>query len=277
MNYFVPEGLPSQAPLVVAMHGCAGSASVFAKPSGWVQLASTYQFALVLPSATSLDKCLGVQDAANQKRGAGQPLSIIQMVDWMTAHYSIDAARIFVTGFSSGGEMTNVMLGTYPDVFAAGGAMSGMPYMCATDEISFGTCTALGGRVFTAQEWAQRARDANPGNWTYPRMAIWHGTEDFIVASVNLQEEMKQWTELNGVDQIPDAEDEVNGFPHKVYADSNGVARVETFAMTDHGHLLPVAPGEGPEECGTVSLFTFSIDVGVCGAYHIVKWFGIAP
>ena len=39
----------------------------------------------------------------------------------------IDRRRIFVTGLSAGGAMTLAMLATYPDVFAAGAVIAGLP------------------------------------------------------------------------------------------------------------------------------------------------------
>jgi poly(3-hydroxybutyrate) depolymerase len=38
-----------------------------------------------------------------------------------------------VTGLSAGGAMTSVMLATYPEVFAGGGIVAGLPYGCAND------------------------------------------------------------------------------------------------------------------------------------------------
>jgi poly(hydroxyalkanoate) depolymerase family esterase len=274
---YVPDGTPANAPLVVAMHGCAGSADVFAGPSGWLQLADAYKFVVVLPSANTMTHCFSIEDPAQATRGQGQALSIKQMIDWTESHFSIDPARVFATGFSSGGEMTNVMLAAYPDVFVAGGAVAGIPYRCATDEVSFGTCTTLGGRDLTPQQWGDRARAANPGNWTWPRMAVWQGSRDEIVAPMNLNETMEQWTNLNGIDQTPTIEDEIDGYPHKVYMDANQVARVETVQITGMDHGLPVDPGTGPTQCGTVSLYTMSESVGVCASYHIARWFGLAP
>ena len=42
--------------------------------------------------------------------------------------HDIDTQRIFVTGLSAGGAMTSVMLAIYPEVFAAGAIIAGLPF-----------------------------------------------------------------------------------------------------------------------------------------------------
>src|SRR2546429_1098854 len=46
----------------------------------------------------------------------------------MVHDHDIDRRRIFVTGLAAGGAMTLAMLATYPDVFAAGAVIAGLPY-----------------------------------------------------------------------------------------------------------------------------------------------------
>jgi poly(hydroxyalkanoate) depolymerase family esterase len=55
------------------------------------------------------------------------------MVARMVSDNAIDPARIFVTGLSAGGAMTSVMLATYPDVFAGGAIIAGLPYGAANN------------------------------------------------------------------------------------------------------------------------------------------------
>src|SRR5260370_34021340 len=62
------------------------------------------------------------------QRGEGEAHSIAQMVEQMVHDHDIDWRRIFVTGLSAGGAMTLAMLATYPDVFAAGSVIAGLPY-----------------------------------------------------------------------------------------------------------------------------------------------------
>ena len=60
-------------------------------------------------------------------------MSIRNMVEKMTVDHGIDRRRVFVTGLSAGGAMTSVMLATYPDAFAAGAIIAGLPYGTATN------------------------------------------------------------------------------------------------------------------------------------------------
>jgi len=55
-------------------------------------------------------------------------LSIKQMVDKIKADFSVDSSRVFVTRFSGGGAQTALMMATWPDVFAAGATVAGIPY-----------------------------------------------------------------------------------------------------------------------------------------------------
>jgi poly(3-hydroxybutyrate) depolymerase len=68
----------------------------------------------------------------DSRRDGGEALSVKQMIDRMKLEHQIDPARIFVNGLSAGGGMTSVMLATYPDVFAAGAIIAGLPYRCGT-------------------------------------------------------------------------------------------------------------------------------------------------
>ncbi len=73
--------------------------------------------------------------------------------------------RVYVTGASSGGMMTNVLLGDYPDVFKAGAAFMGVPFGCfATTDGSCGTAPAPTATIIkTPQQWGDLVRGAFPG------------------------------------------------------------------------------------------------------------------
>ena len=59
------------------------------------------------------------------------------------ATYGLDANRVYVAGLSAGGAMAVILGQTYPDVFAAIGVHSGLPYRVAHDLSS--ACAAMDG------------------------------------------------------------------------------------------------------------------------------------
>ena len=66
------------------------------------------------------------------RRGSGEALSIRQMIASVSAAWRIDPGRVFITGLSAGGAMASVMLATYPEVFAGGAIIAGLPYGSAS-------------------------------------------------------------------------------------------------------------------------------------------------
>lgn len=275
MFEYIPTGLATNRPVVVALHGCTMSASTYDDESGWTKWADQMQFALVLPqqqSANQSNKCFNWWLPGDQSRDQGEALSVKQMVDWEIANRGIDTNRVYVTGLSAGAAMTNVMLAAYPDVFKGGAPVAGVPYKCAVNALQTGACNR-GQTNKTPVQWGDLVRGASSWAGPWPKVSIWHGTSDATVDVKNLTETMEQWTNVNGVDQTADVSDTVAGFPHKVYKDGSGNARVETYSLTGMGHGQPIDPGAGAQQCGVAG--AYSLDVNICGSYYIALWFGL--
>lgn len=103
--------------------------------SGWSTLADQHCFALLFPQQTRSNNAIRAFnwfERGDVHRGGGEPLSIREMIEHMVVDHSIDRQRIFITGLSSGGAMASVMLATYPDVFAGGAIIAGLPYAGAS-------------------------------------------------------------------------------------------------------------------------------------------------
>ena len=128
------------------------------------------------------------------------------MVKWTLKKYNADPDRVFVSGTSSGAMMTNVLLGSYPDLFAAGSAWAGVPFGCFAGngyDVWSDAC-ATGKIIKTPQEWASLVKNAYPGYKGFrTKMQVFHGTADNILYPQNLQEEIKQWTGVFGYSQTP--------------------------------------------------------------------------
>lgn len=275
MYQYVPDNLVAGRPLVVVIHGCTQTAANMDAETGWTKWADQMGFALLLPqqqSANNGSVCWNFFQKTDNQRGAGEPLSIKQQVDWMVSHHSVDTSRIYVTGLSSGAAMTNVMLATYPDVFAAGAPLAGVAFKCATGVSSSLFCNA-GTVSKTPAQWGDLVRGASGWTGPWPRVSIWHGTSDQTVNVANLNETMEQWTNVHGADQTADVSDTVAGYPHKVYKTEAGASVVETFSITGMGHGQPVDPGTGATQCGTAT--GYNLDANVCASYHIAQWFGL--
>lgn len=276
MFKYVPAGLPADAPLVVALHGCAQSASSYDAETGWQMLAGRWQFALVLPqqqSGNNSSSCFNWFESGDTSRGQGEALSIKQMVDRMIADHAIAPSRVYVTGLSAGGAMAAAMLAAYPDVFAGGAIVSGLPYRCATTQSAAFSCMNPGTNLTPAQ-WGDRVRAAYP-SWTGPRplVSIWHGDTDYTVRPMNLTESMEQWTDVHGIDQVAEVSDTVAGYPHKLYKNAAGQPVVETYTITGMGHGTPVDPGAGETQCGTAGAYI--LDANICSSYYIGRFWGL--
>jgi acetylxylan esterase len=95
------------------------------------------------------------------------------------------------------------MAATYPDVFAAGIAYSGVPAGCfssaANRPAEWNSTCAQGRSVYTQQQWANVVKSAYPGyDGPRPKMQIYHGSVDEILNVQNHYETIKQWTGIFG-------------------------------------------------------------------------------
>lgn len=278
MLSFVPAGLPAGAPLVVALHGCTQTAAGYDAGSGWSQLASRHGFAVLLPEqvrANNQNLCFNWFQPGDTARGGGEAASIRAMVAHLVAEHRLDARRVFVTGLSAGGAMAASLLAAYPDAFAAGAVIAGLPHGSAGS-----VQEALGAmrqpRVRRAAEWGEFVRAASPHRGPWPHVQVWHGDADGTVAPGNADETLKQWLDVHGLDARPSAEDQVDGARHRVWRGRDGAALVESYRVPGLGHGTPIDPGaaEAERRCGTA--MPHMLDAGISSTYHIARSWGLA-
>ncbi|WIX92165.1 PHB depolymerase family esterase [Amycolatopsis sp. DG1A-15b] len=207
MYLYVPNTVKPRPAVLVAVHYCTGSGPAFHANTEFARLADRYGFIVVYPSVTRAGKCFDVASPqALRHDGGSDPVGIVSMVRYVLQRYDADAGRVFATGHSSGGMMTNVLLGDYPDVFKAGAAFAGVPFGCfaTTDGSEWNSQCANGQIIKSPQQWGNLVRGAYPGyTGTKPRMQLWHGTADDVLRYPNFAEEIKQWTNVAGIGQSP--------------------------------------------------------------------------
>ncbi len=276
MLRFVPPGLPPGAPLVVVLHGCTQTAAGYDKGSGWSTLAARHGFALLYPEqqrANNGNLCFNWFETGDVTRGQGEVASIRSMVQSTIVSLKTDPARVFVTGLSAGGAMTAAMLATYPDVFAAGAIIAGLPYGSAAS-----TQEALGAMFHPparlASERGEVVRKASPAPRRKPIVSIWHGDADNTVVPGNATEQVKQWCDVHGLSERDGVADLVDGVPHRSWRSADGVTRVELFTIPGLAHGTPINPAAA-EDRGVGSPMPHMLASGISSTWHIAHGWGL--
>lgn len=158
--YYKPAKLASPPPLIVAMHYCSGTAQAYFTGTTYATLADQHGFIVIYPNAPTAGGCWDVATNATLTHNAGgDSLGIVSSVRWAIANWGVDATRVFATGTSSGAMMTNVLMGAYPDVFAAGSLFSGVPFACFEGPTAWNSQCSTGELILTPQQWVRSSCD----------------------------------------------------------------------------------------------------------------------
>lgn len=283
MCRYLPAGLDSGRPLVVALHGCRQQAADYDDETGWIRFADKHRFALLLPQQQEINnsrRCFNWFEPGDNARDQGEALSIRQMIDKTASDANIDPRNVHVTGLSAGGAMAAVMLATYPEVFAGGAIIAGVPYRCAhgASEALLECGVSLTGQLgamkdLTPTDWGARVRNASTHTGPFPRVSIWHGTSDTTVNPKSQEELLDQWSDVLRIDRTPDAEDSLHGHQRRLYKDEQGKVLLETVVVNGMGHGTPIDPGTADDRCGKAA--PFILDAGVCSTFHILRFWGL--
>jgi poly(hydroxyalkanoate) depolymerase family esterase len=275
--YYVPDNLSAPAPLVVVLHGCTQNAAGYDTGSGWSRLAERHGFALLFPEqqrSNNPNLCFNWYQDSDTRRGAGEGASIRSMVEAMRAAHPIDSKRIFVTGLSAGGAMASVMLAAYPDLFAGGAIIAGLPYGCASNLGEAFGC--MGGRSHQdSAELAASVRAASPHRGPWPRVSVWQGSLDHTVVPGNADAIVRQWAEVHGLPPQPHRTESVEGYPRRVWTGADGSELIEQFVITGMAHGTPLMPGTDEGQSGEAG--AHMLDAHISSTDRIAAFFGIAP
>lgn len=267
--HYVPSDVALKG-LVVVLHGCTQDAAGYDHGSGWSELAERNGFAVLFPEqqqANNANRCFNWFVADDIRRGSGEALSIRQMIASMIERHAIDPARIHITGLSAGGAMTAVMLATYPEVFAGGAIIAGLPYGSATS-VPQALERMRGHGHATSEISAALVRKASPHQGPWPTLAVWHGTVDRTVAGINAELVLDQWRLLQGIEANPDRIEVVDGHQHRVWLDREGRLAIEEYRIAGMGHGTPLRT-RGERSCGNAG--AFMLNCGISSTWHIAN------
>ncbi len=270
-----PAALPAEAPLVVVLHGCGQSAAGYAAGAGWIELADRHGFAVLCPEqvrGNNPNLCFNWFEDADTRRGAGEAESIAQMVRRALKTFDLDQRRVFVTGLSAGGAMAVVMLAAYPELFAAGAVVAGLPYGAAS-----GVAQALSVMrrtpVSSPRAWGDKVRAAAPARW--PRVSIWSGDADATVTPTAADAIALQWRDVHGLTEAEAEAVSTCSSRHlrKAWRNAKGDVVVELHTVTGLGHGAPIAAG-GVDGCGAPG--PWILEAGVSSSLESVRSWGVA-
>src|SRR3954468_24615457 len=203
MSVYVPDKLAAKPPLVTVVHYCGGSASaVFGQAKDIQAAADKYGFIMILPAQTHSGGCWDVSsEKSHAHDGGGDTPAIAQVVRYAITKYNANADRVYSTGDSSGGLMTQLLMAFSLYIFKAGSAFAGVPAGCSNVFDGSGLC---GLSAQTAQQWGDRVRAMFPGYTGHrPRLQLVHGDADGTITYKNEAEAIKEWTNVLGLSMDP--------------------------------------------------------------------------
>jgi poly(3-hydroxybutyrate) depolymerase len=160
------------------------------------------------------------------------------------------------------------MLATYPEIFAGGAVIAGLPYGIATN-----VQEALKGMFqsppHAAEELGDLVRSASKHKGPWPKLSVWHGSADRTVNPSNADEIVKQWLDVHQLPATPMSETTVDGYPRQVWWNEDG----ESYSITDMAHGTPLGAADNDERYGAEGAFL--IEAGISSTYHIANFFGL--
>lgn len=244
MFLYVPDRVAANPPIIVGLHPCGGNARQWFSGTQLPRYADQNGWILIFPGTPNFSNCWDVHntDSLTHNQG-GDALGIVSMVNYTITQHKADRARVYVMGSSSGAMMTNVLAGSYPEVFEAGSAYSGTAHACfagAPGNTPFSpNQTCAQGLTHTPQEWGNFVRNSYPGyTGRRPRMQIFHGNADSLVRPQCGHEALKQWSDILGVSITRNT----TGVPSAAYTQvtyGDGTKLVGYFG-NGVGHTAPV-------------------------------------
>ncbi|MDO9415719.1 MAG: PHB depolymerase family esterase [Pararhizobium sp.] len=276
MLRYVPPALPRRSPLVVVLHGCHQSAEEYDHHSGWSTLARERGFALVYAEQTRSNNgnlCFNWFRPSNVTRDRGEVMSIRQMIGKMATAHAIDKKRIFITGLSAGGAMTASMLAAYPELFAGGGIIAGLPHGAARD-VSRALDAMNAAPIRTPEEWGNLVRAASPSLAHRPTVSIWHGTKDRTVSISNARALLDQWLDIYNLDATAFVETTVDGHARRVWLDKKGRPVIELTLIDGMGHGTPLRPRAASRPRADTP-GRFMLDAGISSTTQLAKTWGL--
>lgn len=270
----IPGHVSKRPALVVVLHAFTQTAGGYDRGSGWSTLADEHGFLLLFPEqqrANNPNLCFNWFSPSDNERDRGEALSIRQMIAAMVETHGIDPSRIFVTGLSAGGAMTSVLLASYPDLFAGGAIIAGLPHGSASN-VQQALQAMRGPGPDNAKALGDRVRGAPSHQGAWPTISIWHGSADPTVNVANADAILAQWLSVHDLGHAPDRTENIAGHRYRVWSDATGRPLIEDYRIANMGHGTPLAT-TGAQACGVA--MPHMLEAGISSTRRIAASWGL--
>jgi poly(hydroxyalkanoate) depolymerase family esterase len=266
MFCYLPRDLKAGAPLVVVLHGCGQTADGYGANAGWWELAEELGFAVLAPgqkTANNPNTCFNWFNPEDIMRGQGECASIAAMIHAMIETHRLDGARVFITGLSAGGAMTAAMLSNYPELFAGGAIIAGLPFGAAAS-MREALETMRSAPLRTPQQWGDAVRAASAYSGPWPRISIWHGALDTVVNINNAQASLAQWEDVHGLALSAAKQELTDGAVRLSWGN-----KLEIYTLPALGHGTPIDSRDAGQPA------PFILDAGISSSRRISRFWGL--
>jgi len=225
------------------LHGGTQGPDDFAAGTRMNVLAEEHGFLVAYPSqckSANPSLCWNWFKPEDQMRGAGEPSIIAGITNEIVSAYDIDPRRVFVAGLSAGGAMAAVMGAAYPEVYAAVGVHSGLPYGSATDVPS--AFSAMRGDPGLQRR--PRKPRLNSHRTLRVRTIVFHGDADHIVHPSNAAKIIESKTG-DTVERAKLRSSASRAYTRAVTRDKTGAVVVEHWLIHGSGHAWSGGSADG--------------------------------
>jgi poly(hydroxyalkanoate) depolymerase family esterase len=243
---YIPSGYDGSKTfsLVVMLHGCTQDPDDIARGTRFNESAEEKEVFVAYPEqpeSANLRKCWNWYEPAHQKRDEGEPALIASITRRVMQDYRVDPQRVYVAGVSAGAAMAVTVALTYPDLYAAVGSHSGLPYGAAATVME--ALAAMQGKNSGADVLAAKAKGAMGTRARSMPAIVFQGGSDHVVNATNAVQLVAQLSSIQGVPSSDKAMSTMgekvessNGYQYTHSLHGSGETAIELWVVEELGH-----------------------------------------